>query len=230
MQIALDFGQSEAFVSVRNRLRRLHGCVAYEFLRDPVAQLIKSMLSTHTHDRVSSAALEQLQRRYRSWDVLAAAPVPEIETSIAAVTYPDRKAPDIRRALRRLKAISRDLCLDFLHEWSVAESLRYLEGFKGVGRKISAAVLNFSTLRKPALVIDSHLLRVLGRLGFIGSRVSDALPAYETVMPSLADWTAGEMFELHLLIKQLGREVCRPDRPACHACPLETLCPKQGLR
>ncbi|MEJ1968123.1 MAG: hypothetical protein WDN03_05710 [Rhizomicrobium sp.] len=210
MQIALDFGQSEAFVSVRNRLRRLHGCVAYEFLRDPVAQLIKSMLSTHTHDRVSSAALEQLQRRYRSWDVLAAAPVAEIETSIAAVTYPTGRpgyparagGSDFRRSLPGFPAR--------MERRGIAALSGRVQGRRAQDLR---RLLNFSTLRKPALVIDSHLLRVLGRLGFIGSRVSDALPAYETVMPSLADWTAGEMFELHLLIKQLGREVCRPDRP-----------------
>lgn len=230
MQVAFDLGQSEAFVSVRNRLRRLYGVIACERLRDPVAQLVKSMLSTHTYDRLSSAALERLQHRYHDWQALADAPAREIEDLIGAVKYPDKKAVEIPRALRRLKAISGDFCLDFLHEWDVAEALRYLEAFDGVKRKIAAAVLNFSTLRKPALVIDSHLLRVLGRLGFVGPRVADALPAYESVMPALAGWSAGELFEFHWLLKRLGQDICRPQGPKCRTCPLETLCPKRGLR
>jgi endonuclease-3 len=203
--------------------------VPYDFLRDPVSQLIKSMLSTHTFDRVSSGALERLRERYRDWNELANAPTAEVEALVADVKYADKKAMEIGFALRRLKAISGDLCLDFLHDWSPFRALHYLEQFNGVGRKIGAATVNFSTLRKPALVIDSHLLRVLARLGFIDLRVNDALPAYETVMPLLADWSAGELYELHCLMKKLGQEICRPEQPRCHACPLETLCIKGGL-
>ena len=228
MQVALDLGQSETFISVRNRLRRVYGVVGYDFLRDPVSQLIKSMLSTHTYDRTSTGALERLQGHYRDWEALARAPAAEIEALIGDVTYADRKAAEIGIALRQLKARSGELCLDFLHDWATADSLDYLEKLHGVGRKISAAVLNFSTLRKPALVIDSHLLRVLAQLGFIGPRIDNALAAYRTVMPSLAAWTAGELFELHCLLKRLGQDLCRPDRPRCRTCPLETLCRRSG--
>jgi endonuclease-3 len=228
MQIAFDLGQSETFISVRNRLRRLYGVAGHDFLRDPVSQLIKSMLSTHTYDRVSTGALERLQGRYRDWDALAKAPAADIALLIGDVTYADRKAAEIGIALRQLKARSGDLCLDFLHDWTTADALAYLENMQGVGRKISAAVLNFSTLREPALVIDSHLLRVLAQLGLIGPRVDNALTAYQVVMPMLTAWTAGELFELHCLLKRLGQDICRPVQPRCCTCPLETLCRQSG--
>jgi endonuclease-3 len=229
MQIALDLGQSEAFLSVRNRLLRLYDAVPYDSLSDPADQLIASILGSRTRDQVKRLAFARLRSRYGVAGLAEADPK-EIEPLIAGVEFADKKAVDIVFALRRLKAISGDLSLDFLHGWSTAEALRYLEDFHGVGRKIAAATVNFSTLRKPALVFDTHVLRVLRRLGFLPPHVKDAGPAYDLIMPSLEDWSAADLFEFHWLLKQLGQDVCEALRTNCRACPLETLCSKRGVR
>ncbi len=229
MQIALDLGHSEAFLSVRNRLLRLYDAVPYDSLSDPADQLIASLLASRTRDDVTRHAFARLRSRYGVADLAEADPK-EIEPLIAKVEFAGRKAVDIVFALRRLKAISGDLSLDFLHGWSAAEALRYLEDFHGVGRKIAAATVNFSTLRKPALVFDTHVLRVLRRLGFLPPHVKEAGPAYDLIMPSLEDWSAADLFEFHWLLKQLGQDVCEALRTDCRACPLETLCPKRGVR
>ena len=66
----------------------------------------------------------------------------------------------------------------------MTESLIWLERLSGVGRKFAAATPNFGTLARPALVIDTHHLRVLRRLGFVGWR-ADLRKTYDTVMPLL---------------------------------------------
>ena len=49
----------------------------------------------------------------------------------------------------------------------VTEARAWLESLSGVGPKTSAAVLSFSTLRRPALPVDSHHHRVAVRTGMI---------------------------------------------------------------
>jgi endonuclease-3 len=229
MQIALDLGQTEAFLSVRNRLLRMFDAVPYDSLSDPTDQLIASILGSKTLDVVKRRAFARLRSRYGVADLAEADPK-QIEPLIAGVTFADKKAVDLVFALRRLKAISGDFSLEFLHDWNTADALDYLEDFHGVGRKIAAATVNFSTLRKPALVFDTHVLRVLGRLGFLPPHIKSAAPAYDLVMPSLGDWSAANLFEFHWLLKRLGQDVCEALRTDCRACPLETLCPKRGLR
>ncbi len=229
MQLAFDIGQVEALIAVRNRLLRMYEPVLYEGLIDPTDQLIRSILGSRTKDAVKQAAFRRLRERYDVPALAAAAPK-DIEPLIAGVEFADRKAVDIVFALRRLKAVSGDYRLDFLDGWSTGEALRYLEAFHGVGRKIAAATLNFSTLRKPALVIDVHVLRVLRRTGFLAPHVNDAAPAYDAVMPALENWTAADLFEFHWLLKHLGQDICGALRTECRACPLQPLCLRRGVR
>ncbi|HEX4302577.1 MAG TPA: hypothetical protein VHZ78_07275 [Rhizomicrobium sp.] len=229
MQIALDLGQSEAFIATRNRLLRLYDAVPYDSLSDPTDQLIASILGSRTRDEVRRRAFARLRSRYGVADLAEADPG-KIAPLIAGVEFADKKAVDIVFALRRLKAISGGLSLEFLDGWNTLAALRYLESFHGVGRKIAAAVINFSTLRKPALVMDTHVLRVLRRLGFLPQHIKDAGPAFDVIMPSLADWSAADLHEFHWLLKHLGQDVCEALRTNCRACPLETLCQKRGVR
>jgi endonuclease-3 len=229
MQIALDLGQTEAFLSVRNRLLRLYDAVPYDSLSDPMEQLIASILGSRTRDEIKRRAFARLRIRYSLAEIAESDPS-EIEPLIAGVEFADKKAVDLVFALRRLKALSGDLNLEFLRDWGTADALRYLESFHGVGRKIAAATVNFSTLRKPALVFDTHVLRVLRRLGFLPPHIKDAGPAYDLLMPSLADWSAADLHEFHWLLKQLGQNECGALRTNCRACPLETLCQKRGVR
>lgn len=230
MQIAFDLGQSEIFLSVRNRLLREYDCVAYAPVLDPAARLMRAFLGSRSRDETATAAFTRLLSHYGSVAGVAAAAPKDVEALIAGVTFADKKAAELVQALRRLEALSGDVSLDFLGDWSVAEALRYLEAFPGVGRKIAAAVLNFSTLRKPALVIDGHVLRVMGRLGLIPPRMKNAAAAYDLVMPALEAWPAAELFEFHWLLKQLGQDLCEAWRTRCRPCPLDMLCPKRGLR
>ena len=78
-----------------------------------------------------------------------------------------RRRRSSRRPCARSACAREGSNLDFLGDHPVEQGLRWLEEIYGVGRKIAAATLNFSTLRKRAMVVDTHVLRVLRRFGFV---------------------------------------------------------------
>ncbi len=163
-------------------------------------------------------------RRFESWEVVRDASYDEVRKTIARVTYADNKARYLQAALRQLTAARGRLELGFLADWSVDAALAWLERLPGVGRKVSAATLNFSSLKMKALVIDTHHLRVMKRLGLL-QRQANFMQAYSQMMPRLPHhWTAADVDEHHQLIKLLGQTTCHHDVPACVDCPIRRVC------
>ncbi len=223
MQARFDFGDVEDVRWARERLRLFFGELGPVVVRTPVGQLIKSMLGSRTRDAVSLAAYHQLIEVYQKWPVLALAQPDDIEAIIAEVTFPDVKARHIGEALRLIEGDHPDFDLAFLARLGVPDALVWLERLPGVGRKVSASTLNFSTLNMPAFVIDTHILRILRRFGFVRSK-ADTGTAYDTVMAAAHGWTADELVELHCLMKRLGQTICRFDQPNCSGCPIRERC------
>jgi endonuclease-3 len=225
MQLNFDFGASAELAGIRDELRRAFGPYEPAPAHTPVAQLVKSMISSRTYDAVSSVAFGRLISRFPAWPDLAAASAQAVEAVIFDVRWPDRKAPQLIDVLRILRARHPDYGLEFLGLKSVAEGLAWLEALPGVGRKIAASTLNFSTLQRPALVIDTHVLRVFRRMRLVDLRARAAAAAYDRVMPALSAWSATELQELHVLVKLLGQTFCRDRRPLCERCPMRSRCP-----
>ena len=228
MQLSFPLDDDPLLPRVSARLRATASPRRDEPRRDPVSQLVRSMLGSKTRDEVSIQAFERLRDWYPSWDLLQRAPPRRIERAIWMVNHADRQAAQLPQALRMIVARSGALALDFLADWDEEVAMRWLVALPGVGPKIAASVLNFSTLRKRELVVDTHLLRVGERLGLLPAR-----PDYETghdgfmrLIPE--GWTADDLYELHRMIKVLGQTVCAAQAPACGRCPLQELCPRCG--
>jgi len=230
MQAAFDFGGGEDIARIRRELARALGRPdrATERL-DPVSQLARSLIGSRTRDPVSRAAFERLRHRYPGWAGLIIAAPRDVEAVIEQVTFADLKARYLGETLRTLVAERGAFDLDFLGGWPVAPALAWLEHFPGVGTKVAAATLNFSTLDKAAFVVDTHVLRVLRRFGFIGER-ADTWKAYTAVMAATPGWTATDLAELHALLKRLGQVICKAEYPACRFCPLRALGCRTGRR
>lgn len=171
------------------------------------------------------AAFEALLMRFGCWEAVRDAPVAKIFETIVMVTFAEVKAPRIKAALNIVTSVRGRLTLDGLDRLTVGEALVWLERLPGVGRKVAASTLNLSTLRKVALVIDTHHLRILKRLEFVGRR-SDVRRAYDQVMPLLPlDWSADDFADHHQFMKILGQKICRHGTAICTQCPLNDLCP-----
>lgn len=223
MQIAFGFGQDEEIRWVRERLRKHFGNAGAPRLRTPVGQLVKSIISSRTKDEVSRATAERLETRYPNWSLLAHAPLDEIHSVIKDVTFPENKACYLHDALRIVTVRCQDFDLTFLKQMTVDQALDWLERLPGVGRKVAASVLNFSTLKMPAFVIDTHILRLLRRFGLV-RRTADIASAYDSVMAMVPEWNAEEFAEMHMLMKRLGQTVCQSNQAFCEHCPIGERC------
>ena len=162
--------KSFAFATVdleawRNRL----GQVAVPALRgSPVGQIVKSLISARTRDAVSIAAYRRLGTCYGSAAALARAGPKAVERLIGDVTFAAAKAGQLVAALRAIDASDGGFALGHLATRPLPEALTWLERLPGVARKVSASTLNASTLGRPVMIVDTHVLRVLGRLGVVG--------------------------------------------------------------
>jgi endonuclease-3 len=229
MQLSLALDDRPLLPRVRDRLLARLGPRRDGRRRDPVSQLVRSMLGSKTRDEVTRRVFRELRRRYPTWDRLGEAPPRAILRVIWPVNLADVKAEQLPQALRMIVACTGRLSLDHLADLDEEAAMQWLRRLPGVGSKIAAEVLNFSTLRKRALVVDTQLLRLGGRLGLLPLD-ADYDAGHEQLMRQLPDaWDAEDLAELHRLMKLLGQTVCTAHAPACGACPLRDLCPRCGV-
>ncbi len=212
-------------VEIHGRLLTHFGRPAERDVWDPLKQFIYSLLSSRTKTEVSHEVVRHLEERFGSWERLRDASIPEIEDAIHAITFPEQKAVHLKRALELITQRCGALSLDFLKSYRTDKIRSWLERFDGVGSKTSAAVVNFSTLRRRAICVDSHHLRVAQRLGLV-DKSADARKTEDRLMEMApSDWSAETLDEHHTLIKTLGQRTCTFAEPRCRACPLLDICP-----
>ena len=226
MQLAFQFKQTQDLRSIQDRLSIYFGEIRTEKRPDPVSQFVGSILGSRTYDAISLAAFQRLVKYFQNWDALADAPESDIHDIIRDVTFPEKKVVVLKSALRNIRACSGAINIDFLADWDVDQALCWLERIHGVGRKTSAATLNFSELHGRAFVVDTHVLRVLRRFGFIGEHTTTE-QAYDFVMVAADNLKADDLFELHWFLKRLGQQKCGQAHAACSSCPLSDICMKR---
>lgn len=208
---------------VARRLEESHGVPRKE-RRDPLEELIHTILSQNTNDRNRDRAWEELRESFGSWAEVRDAGRERLEETIRVAGLAGQKAEAIQDALGRLGEERGELSLDHLEAMSDEEALRYLSSFRGVGVKTAACVLCFA-LRRPVIPVDTHVRRVSERLGLVPAG-SDAERAHEVLNESVPPELR---LPVHLLLIRHGREVCRARRPQCGRCTLEEICPKVGV-
>lgn len=219
MQTSFPFGAATDVPRIRDALAARYGRLHLTERLEPLCQLVRSVLGCRTRDGVSWPAYQRLVEAYPRWSDLARAPPEDIEAVIGDVTHAGDKARRLGQALRAILARHAEFDLGFLADWPLNAAFTWLERLPGVGPKVAAATLNFSTLDRHAFVADTHVLRVLRRFGIIGEK-ADAWRAHEEVMAATDGWSAIELIELHALLKHHGQTLCRHNAPRCRDCPL----------
>jgi len=217
------------------RLEELHQRLLMHYGRpperevwDPLTQFIYSLLSSRTKTETTHQVLRHLQSRFERWEALRDAPVAEIEDALRALTFADRKAVQLKTALQQITERYGSLSLDFLRGYRTEKIRAWLERFDGVGPKTSAAVVNFSNLRRRAICVDSHHLRVTQRLGFVAKNATVRETEARLMEMAPPAWSAPMLDEHHMLIKLHGQRLCTFADPKCAVCPLQEQCPTGG--
>ena len=195
--------------------------------KDPLSELVSALLSHRTKNADSHRAYQTLRAAYSSWEAVRDAPTAAVQHAIRACTWPEQKAPRIQAVLREISArcgTDAPCALDFLAEMPIPEARAWLESISGVGPKTSAATLLFSSLRIPAMPVDSHHYRVAQRLGLIGPKVGEG-PAHrllEALLP--IDWDAQQVYDHHEALMFHGQKCCYFSGPACGRCVVLDQC------
>jgi endonuclease III len=205
---------------VHRRLARRFGPLDPPPRREPLEELVLTVLSQNTSDVNRDRAFAALRERFPTWEALAAAPEREVAEAIRPGGLAKTKAPRILSILREIEGRDGRLDLAWMRDASDDEVSTYLTSLSGVGPKTAAVVLAFS-LGRPALPVDTHVFRVATRLGWLPPRATAArahVVLRDLVPPPLR-------ISMHVGLIRLGREICRSGRPRCEICPLRDLCP-----
>ena len=192
--------------------------------RDPLDELILTILSQSTSDANCYRGWEALEARYPDWDAVLTAPEGDLEETIRPAGLSKQKSATILSTLARLRDEHGRPTLQHLEALGDAEAIEYLTGFKGVGVKTAACVLCFS-MDRDVIPVDTHVHRIALRLGLVPER-TNAVRTHQIlnriVPPDLR-------YELHVLLIGHGRTVCTARRPRCDECVLEAVCPRIGV-
>ncbi len=232
MQFSLNFGDvsdvSLDLAQFRRRLVSGFGSFGSGGGRlSPMDQLVKSLISSRTHDEDYQATYDRLKFRYPDWNDLADAPMEEVRDLLCPVTYADEKADWLSSTLKLIRRQTGALKLDFLGDWPVEQAHAWLKTLDGVGAKVGAAVLNFSRLEMRIMVVDTHVHRVARRYGLVPEK-STPEDAGRILMSLAPDaWTAEDFYELHWLMKRLGQLRCTHSWARCGACPVAAACQRR---
>ena len=193
--------------------------------KDPLSELIFTILSQHTSDLNRDRAWASLWNTFPTWEAIIAAPRAKVESAIRVGGLARTKSGVIQRTLATVRSEQGSCTLDALRTMSMEQVEEYLKRLKGVGLKTIRCVQVFS-LGQPAFPVDTHIFRISKRLGLVPEKAGPE--SAHRIMGALTP--AAEVLPFHMNLITLGRRVCKPARPLCGQCPLARLCPYPGSR
>ncbi len=185
---------------------------------DPLETLVLTILSQNTNDANRDRAYASLLERFGTLDRVACAGEADIAAAVRVAGLQSQKARTIREVLGRIRDAAGALDLGFLERMAPDDAFGWLLDSHGIGTKTASIVLLFS-FGQPFFPVDTHVGRVLRRVGAIPPS-GDAFRHAAAALPR----DPRLLSDLHLLLIQLGRTLCRPRRPACSSCPLVARC------
>ncbi len=201
-----------------SRINTHYGEQKWTRWREPVGELVRTILSQNTTDKNSLKAYANLIKKYPTWEDLILAEEKEIAEIIRSGGLANIKAKKIKKALIEIKQQRGTIDLEFLANFDVQKAEEYLVSFDGVGPKTAACVLIFS-FNFPIMPVDTHVHRVCNRLGMVSTKSREKT---QELMKSLIP--SEEMYNFHLNIIEHGRKVCKAGKPRCSECFLNDLC------
>jgi endonuclease-3 len=200
-------------------LERAYGVPENKRASDPLDMLVQIILSQATSDTNSDRTFAALKKRFPNWDAALRARESTIAATIRSGGLANQKASVIKSLLGQIKEQHGTLDLSFLHDLRAEDAVRYLRQFRGLGPKTIACTLLFAC-RKEVFPLDTHIFRILRRVGLIPQKSTDAR-AHE-IMNNLVPH--GKFYSFHVNLIRHGRALCRPRDPLCERCPIVEYC------
>ena len=186
---------------------------------NPLDCLIRTILSQNTNDVNRDKAYDNLRERFPTWEDVLTAEVREIEEEIRVGGLSNQKSKRINFFLNQLKSEKGTLSLDFINELETNGAVEFLCKHKGIGIKTAYVTLAFA-FGRDVFPVDTHILRISKRLGFIPNNCT-AEKAHELMAPLVPQ---DKTFPFHINLISFGRKICYARNPKCDMCPITDYC------
>lgn len=187
--------------------------------KNPLDELMLTLLSQNTNDRNRDNAYNKLRERFPSWEEVRNAEVTEIESSIRSAGLSKQKSARMKGILNWVYDTFGELSIDAVRDMPNEEAIQLLTSQKGIGVKTAAVVLAFA-LDRDLCPVDTHVHRISLRLGWVEKKTS-AEATYHAIQPMIEENKAATF---HLNLLKFGRNICTARSPKCGDCPLWTDC------
>ncbi|MBE6549136.1 MAG: endonuclease III [Ruminococcaceae bacterium] len=185
---------------------------ALEYGGEPWKLLVMARLSAQCTDARVNIVCRDLFAKFPTLDALANAPLKEIEDIVRPCGLFRTKAKSIKEACIAVRDV---------HGGIVPDNMEDLLKLSGVGRKIANLLLG-DIYGKPAIVADTHCIRICGRFGMYDTSLKDPHKV-EKILSEIVE--PEKQSDLCHRIVQFGRDTCMARSPKCDVCPLSDLCP-----
>lgn len=182
--------------------------------KSPHQLLVSTILSAQCTDERVNQVTQSLFEKYSTVKDFAYANVEELAEDIHSCGYHNQKA-------RAIKGTS--LVIWEEYGGRVPNTMKDLLRMPGVGRKTANCVLG-TAYGIPGVVIDTHMVRIMGLLGFTDSKNPIMIEREIMEIAPRDDW-----IDLTHLIIEHGRKICVARRPNCQNCLLSDICPSSLL-
>ncbi len=182
---------------------------------NPLQLLVATILSAQSTDVRVNEVTRGLFQRYRTAEDYAEADLGRLEEEIRSIGF-------FRNKARSIKGMARALVED--HGGEVPRTMAELVRLPGVGRKTANVVLGNAFGIDEGVVVDTHVRRLVGRLGLSGEHDPEKI---ERDLLKIVPEKERTLFS-HLLIFH-GRRVCKARKPDCPGCVLNHVCPSSAV-
>ncbi len=196
-----------------SRLEKIYPQVicALEYNGEPWKLLVMGRLSAQCTDARVNIVCRELFRKYPTPEALAAGELSDIEKIVFPCGLYRVKSADIKEECRMLTEV---------YDGVLPDSMDELLKFPGVGRKVANLLLG-DIYKKPAIVSDTHCIRISGRLGLVPNGEKNPFKV-ERALSAIID--EGKQSDFCHRVVWFGRDTCRAKNPLCESCLLSDIC------
>lgn len=178
---------------------------------DPFELLVATRLSAQCTDARVNMVTPALFDRFKGVDAFADADAEEVGEYIKSCGLYKTKAKDLVKMAQQLREN---------YNSTVPDSIEELTKLSGVGRKTANLIVG-DVYHKPAVVVDTHCIRITRRLGLHNEKDAGKI---EKILKSILPPEESNDFCHRLVL--FGRDICTARSPKCETCPLADFCPK----
>lgn len=184
---------------------------ALEFGGEAWKLLIMGRLSAQCTDARVNIVCRELFSKYPTLESVADCELSDLESIVRPCGLYKTKAKNIK-----------DACIMLRDEYGGAlpDTMEQLLKFPGVGRKIANLLLG-DIFKKPAIVTDTHCIRICGRVGLYPESLKDPVKIERILVPLIPPEKQSDF--CHRLV-MFGRDTCIARSPKCGECGIGDIC------